>query len=283
MSLGARALSHFANPGPHARNLKAPNSHETDSDHANSQEVLRKAADEVGSDLTREQSQLLVRHAEMIDAANSGMNLTAVRGTQAIVDKLVAPSIRLLAPAGGWLPTIEWWSGRNVIDVGTGAGVPGVPMAILLPNCNFTLLEARAKKCRFLHEVLGGLGLDNVTVLNSRAEIAGRSPTHRERYDVAVARSVADLAVLAELVLPFVQVGGTAVLPKGGSGPELQAEIDRAAFAIDTLGSAPAIVEPRLDDASQTNREYWTVYLMKIAQTPSQYPRNAGIPNKRPL
>ena len=282
-SIGARALSHLSKSERGERTDRCACDRGSVGSITNPHEALKDAADEVGLDLTLEQHQLLVRHAEMIDEGNSRMNLTAVRGTQAIVNKLVAPSIRLLAPAGGWLPTIEWWSGRRVIDVGTGAGVPGVPMAILLPDCNFTLLEARAKKCRFLREVSGELGLDNVTVLNSRAEVAGRSPTQRECYDVAVARSVADLAVLAELVLPFVQVGGTAVLPKGGSEPELQAEIERAAFAINTLGSAPAIVEPRLNDSSSTDREYRTVYLMKIAQTPSQYPRNAGIPKKRPL
>lgn len=247
-------------------------------------DTLSHAAGQVGFQLTTALTNLLIRHAEMVHHANSTVNLTSVGDIDAIVSKLTAPSIQLLAPAGGWLPTAEWWTGRNVIDIGSGAGFPGIPLAILLPDCNFTLLEARSKKCQFLRDAVNQLGISNASVINSRAETAGQKQDHRERYDVAIARAVAPLPELAELVLPFVCVGGTAVLPKGGSDTDLRAEVQRASKAIDILGSAPAVVMGGDDDSSDVaSSNERTIYLMKIALTPSQYPRNAGIPRKRPI
>ena len=244
---------------------------------------LSNAAGQVGFQLTTAHTDLLVRHAEMVHQANSNVNLTSVGDADAIVSKLTAPSIQLLAPAGGWLPTAEWWTGRNVIDIGSGAGFPGIPLAILLPDCNFTLLEARAKKCQFLRDAVDQLGISNASVVNSRAETAGQKQDHRERYDVAIARAVAPLPELAELVLPFVCVGGTAVLPKGGTDSHLRAEVERAAHAIDILGAAPAVIMGSDDASDVASSNERIIYLMKIAPTPSQYPRNAGIPRKRPI
>ena len=245
--------------------------------------TLSRAAGQVGFQLTTAQTDLLTRHAQMVHHANSTVNLTSVGDADAIASKLTAPSIQLLAPAGGWLPTAEWWADRNVIDIGSGAGFPGIPLAILLPDCNFTLLEARAKKCQFMRDSVGQLGISNASVVNSRAETAGKKQGHRERYDVAIARAVAPLPELAELVLPFVCVGGTAVLPKGGSDADLRAEVEHASKAIDILGSAPAVVMGSDDSSDVALSNERIIYLMKIAPTPSQYPRNAGIPRKRPI
>ena len=229
------------------------------------------------------QIKLLMRHAQLIKSNNKVFNLTGVRGIRDIVAKLTVPSINLLSPAGGWLPTTEWWSGKRVIDVGSGAGFPGIPLAIMLPECDFTLLEARAKKCNFLREAAAELGLQNTAVENSRAETAGQNPRHREQYDVATARAVARLAELAELVLGFISVGGTAVLPKGGSDQELDDELQHAATALNTLGSAPPVVIPPLNSVVTADSQERLVYLMKLAPTPATYPRNAGVPRKRPL
>lgn len=257
--------------------------HEKQPHGENAVATIARAAQRVGFQLTNAQTDLLMRHAEMLHSASATVNLTSVRTTDAIVAKLVAPSIQLLAPAGGWLPTAEWWAGRSVIDIGSGAGFPGIPMAILLPECNFTLLEARAKKCHFMRDAIEQLGISNASVVNSRAETAGQKQAYRERYDVAVARAVAPLPELAELVLPFVCVGGTALLPKGGSDAELQSEVKTASKAIDTLGSAPAVVMDDNSGADAASGEERIVYLMKIAPTPDRYPRNTGIPRKRPI
>ena len=254
-----------------------------DSIRTGTKSALVKAARSVGFTATDSQVEQLVRHAELVDAANATANLTGLQGVSEIVAKLTIPSIKLLAPAGGWLPTSEWWDGRRVIDIGTGGGFPGIPMAVMLPECELTLLDARAKKCVFLHTAIAELGLANVTVVNSRAETAGRDPRHRERYDVATARAVARLPELAELVLGFVSVGGVAVAPKGGSARDLNDEFQRANKALSVMGSAPPVVLPPASGVADTPDAERLVYLMKIASTPATYPRNAGVPRKRPL
>ena len=245
--------------------------------------LVADAIRDVGFTPTVLQIKLLMRHAQLVEASNAVFNLTGVRGIRDIIPKLTVPSINLLAPAGGWLPTTEWWSGKRVIDVGSGAGFPGIPLAIMLPECDLTLLEARAKKCNFLREAAAELGLQNTEVENSRAETAGQNPRHREQYDVATARAVARLPELAELVLAFVNIGGTAVLPKGGSDQELNDELQHAATALNILGSAPPVVMPPLNSVVTADSQERLVYLMKLAPTPATYPRNAGVPRKRPL
>ena len=245
--------------------------------------LVADAIRDVGFTPTGMQIKLLMRHAQLVESNNKVFNLTGVRGIRDIIPKLTVPSINLLAPAGGWLPTTEWWSGKRVIDVGSGAGFPGIPLAIMLPECDFTLLEARAKKCNFLRDAAAELGLQNTEVENSRAEAAGQNPRHREQYDVATARAVARMAELAELVLGFISVGGTAVLPKGGSDQDLNDELQHAATALTTLGSAPPVVIPPLNSVVTADSQERLVYLMKLAPTPATYPRNAGVPRKRPL
>ena len=262
---------------------EVPAASETSMEPADIECIIADAIRAVGFAPTDLQVKLLERHAQLVDASNAAFNLTGVRGISEIVAKLTVPSINLLAPAGGWLPTTEWWNGKRVIDVGSGAGFPGIPLAIMLPECNFTLLEARAKKCDFLRNAVTKLGLKNAEVENSRAEVAGQNPLHRERYDVATARAVARLPELAELVLGFVSVGGTAVLPKGGKPQELDNELQSAAMALNTLGSAPPVVMPPFNDTESADSEERLVYLMKLAPTPSRYPRNPGVPRKRPL
>ena len=254
-----------------------------EAERADVQSALAEAVRSVGFAPTDSQVNLLARHAELVESTNAEFNLTGVRGIGDVIAKLTVPSINLLAPAGGWLPTTEWWSGKRVIDIGTGAGFPGIPLAVMLPECDFTLLEARAKKCDFLRDAVDQLGLQNAAVVNDRAEAAGQDPLHRETYDVATARAVARLAELAELVLPFVSVGGVAVLPKGGKPHDLENELQRAAMALNTLGSAPPVVIPPLNGDETADSEERLIYLMKVASTPAAYPRNPGIPRKRPL
>lgn len=166
--------------------------------------------------------------------------------------------------------------GTSLIDVGTGAGFPGLPIAIARPDCAVTLLEAQAKRCQFLNAVIEALSLKNVSVHTARAEIAGREDACREQYDLAVARAVAPLNVLAEYLLPFVRVGGYALCWKG---PAAKEEALDGAAAARLLGGA---LEPALPVDSGASGHI-IVPIRKIEKTLPAYPRKNGIPVKRPL
>ena len=166
--------------------------------------------------------------------------------------------------------------GSRLIDVGTGAGFPGLALAIARPDFRVTLLEAQGKRCQFLRAVCGELGLQNVTVVQDRAETLGRSEDHREAYDLAAARAVAPLNVLCEYLLPFVKPGGFALCWKG---PAVAEEMDDGAAAAEKLGGrAEEPVTLTWGDTRHT-----LLPIRKIETTLPLYPRKNGIPAKRPL
>ncbi len=166
----------------------------------------------------------------------------------------------------------------HVIDLGTGAGFPGLPLKILQPELQLTLVEATAKKASFLSHIVQVLRLEGVTVLAKRAEEVGQDAEHREANDWALARAVAPMTVLAEYLLPLVRVGGFALAQKG---KDAKGEVDAAKAPIEKLGA-------ELSELIQVNipgleEERWLVVLKKIAPTPAAYPRRPGMPSKRPL
>ena len=166
---------------------------------------------------------------------------------------------------------------HSLIDVGSGAGFPGLPLSIMLPDVHIVLVDALDKRVKFLQSVIDQLHL-NAEAVHARAEDAARRPELREHFDIAVARAVAPLNVLCEYLLPFVRVGGHMLALKG---PSLDAELSDAAFALDTLG---ARLE-RVENAEIPGRD-WShrlAYLEKTAPTPEKYPRKAGVPEKKPL
>jgi len=168
--------------------------------------------------------------------------------------------------------------GCSLIDVGTGAGFPGLPLAIARPDMHVTLLEAQGKRCKFLSAVCQQLGLENVTVINNRAEVTGREENHREQYDRAAARAVAPLNILCEYLLPFVKEGGSALCWKGPAVREEWVDGEAAAKA---LGASLC---PALEMAvSGTETHHVLVKMDKFEKTLPQYPRKNGIPAKRPL
>lgn len=168
--------------------------------------------------------------------------------------------------------------GARVIDVGTGAGFPGLPLAIARPDLSVTLLEAQGKRCQFLSAVCGQLGLANVTLVNDRAEVLGRAENHRESYDRALARAVAPLNILCEYLLPFVRVGGRALCWKGPAVGDEQADGEAAAGLLGgALGPLLEMEEPGMD----TRHVLAQIY--KNQKTLPQYPRKNGLPAKRPL
>ena len=164
------------------------------------------------------------------------------------------------------------------MDVGTGAGFPGLPLRIACPALRVTLIEATGKKAEFCRHVVERLGLEGVEVVHGRAEDVGQDPEHRQRYDVAVARAVAAMPVLAEYLLPLVRLGGQAIAQKGESGP---AEAHGAEAAIRLLGGRLRQVTPvELPGVAEAR---YLVMVEKVAATPPIYPRRAGLPGRRPL
>ena len=209
----------------------------------------------------------LERYAGALLEKNKVMNLTAITQPDQVA------TLHLLDCAA--LLPLSPLAGKTVIDVGTGAGLPGMVLALLTPDARFTLLDSLGKRIDFLQEVCDDMGLTHVTCVHARAEeFAGQ---HREQYDVAVSRAVAQLNVLCELTLPLVKVGGRFIAMKG---PEADAEAKAAANALKKLGGR--YEETRqftLPDGSARG----LVFCKKISQTPTVYPRNGGKIAKKPL
>jgi 16S rRNA (guanine527-N7)-methyltransferase len=202
---------------------------------------------------------------------NQRFNLTAITDPDQIRVKHFLDSLSC------WLAMRPAESAR-VIDVGAGAGFPGLPLKILRPEIHVTLVEATAKKASFIEHIVQVLGLQNVAVQARRAEDAGQMPEHREAYDWVIARALAPMRVLAEYLLPFAKVGGFVLAQKG---KDAQVEVNEAQNAFEKLGGElKEIIQvnvPRLEE------ERYLVVLKKIAPTPAAYPRRAGMPSKRPL
>ena len=207
----------------------------------------------------------------ILDEYNKKMDLTAVLDEDERIDRHDLDSA---APLAQGLLAPE----AKVIDVGTGAGFPGMPLLILRPDLNMTFLDALNKRIVFIEDALSRLGLKAQT-LHARAEDAARMPAHREMYDAAVSRAVASAAVLEELTLPFVKTGGAAIAWKG---PGVQDELTAARRAAFVLGGTVRGVTP----APVPGRDDWAHCLLitdKTGKTPKTYPRKAGTPNKKPL
>jgi len=208
-------------------------------------------------------------YREMLLDWNTRMDLTSVSDAETVqrhfLDSLLPLSFPGLIPEKG-----------RLIDVGTGAGFPGMPLAIACPGLEVTLLEAQGKRCRFLEAVQSALELTNVQVIQERAEVLGRAEGHREGYDRAVARAVAPLNVLCEYLLPFVRTGGLALCWKG---PAVFEEMeDGKSAALQVGGSVEEPIETALEE-----RRHVVVPIRKMEKTLPQFPRKNGIPVKRPL
>lgn len=203
---------------------------------------------------------LLARYGALLVEKNRVMNLTAITEPRDVATLHMLDCAALLNCAG--------FEGKTLIDVGTGAGFPGVPLAVLAPSLKVTLLDSLNKRVEWLGEACKALGLSNARALQARAEEAGRYADLRERFDFATARAVADLRVLAELCLPFVKVGGWFLAMKG---TDCNQELEQAQPLIAALGGRLEGVEDyAIPHTEVTHR---VVRIKKIAATPSQYPR----------
>ncbi len=202
---------------------------------------------------------------------NTRMNLTGITEPADIALKHYLDSLtvlKVLTKAGH----------SRLLDVGTGAGFPGLPLAIVLPRLRFTLLDSTAKKLRFIEEAGRDLGLDNIRIVHARAEDAGRDDAHRGTYDFVTARAVSRMPVLMECTLPMTKRGGLVIAMKGASAHE---ETRAAAKAISTLGGKLAgIDEVRLPNLENPR---FLVMVRKVGKTPRRYPRQAGAPSRDPI
>lgn len=233
-------------------------------------EILKRTAAANGLYLNEEQLSNFRQHYYLLLEGNKKCNLTAITEPDEVVIKHYYDSLTCLM-------ALDIPKDALVVDVGTGAGFPGLPIKIGRADIQLTLLDSLGKRVEFLKRVVASMGLEGVEVINGRAEDYGRSKG-REKYDLAVSRAVADLRVLAELCLPLVRVGGIMAAMKG---PDVSKEVEGAGEAMKLLGGGEIrVIEvelPHLDERKSI------IVIEKTHPTPERYPRRAGIPTKRPL
>jgi 16S rRNA (guanine527-N7)-methyltransferase len=235
------------------------------------EKLVRDAQELFHIHVTARQAMLLIAYEKELLEWNQKFNLTAIRDVESIRTKHFLDSFSC---------GLAWKANppNRLIDVGTGAGFPGLPLKILYPNMKLTLVESVGKKAMFCQHIVGVLGLENVDVVKSRAEDLGQDPKYRECYDWAIARAVAKLNVLSEYLIPLVKIGGRMIAQKGESGP---AEAQSAEGAMKLLGGKlEQLIPVHLPGVAD---DRYLVVVNKVAATPPKYPRKPGIPTKQPL
>jgi len=235
------------------------------------EKLLQEAQSLLQIRLAPRQVALLKRYEEELLEWNTRMNLTAIRDVAGIRTKHFLDSFTC---------SLAWRDRppESLIDIGTGAGFPGIPLKILYPAMRLTLVDSIGKKVEFCRHIVETLGLENVEVIQARAEELGQNRAYREQFEWAVARAVAQMNVLAEYLLPLVRVGGAALAQKGESAP---AEAHASEKAIRLLGGRlRQLVPVTLPGVAE---ERFLIIIDKIAATPQNYPRRVGVPARNPL
>lgn len=220
---------------------------------------------------SKEQQEQLITYYEMLVEKNKVMNLTAITEFEKVLDKHFLDSISLAQYVDLTKPV-------SVIDLGTGAGFPGMPLKIMFPDLKITLADSLNKRILFLDEVISELGLTDIQTVHARAEDLAHDPNYREQYDYCVSRAVANLSSLSEYCLPFVRIGGSFISYKSG---EIEEELAAAKKAIFLLGGQFDRVIPFQLEGTDLNRSF--VVIRKEKKTAKTYPRKSGMPTKKPL
>ena len=226
------------------------------------------ACQAIGIELEETEITKLGQYIYLLLETNKKFNLTAIKDPDVAWMRHVLDSLGLLSCTS---------DAKSLIDIGSGGGLPGIPLAITQPHLKITLLETTGKKARYLQEVADQLGLSNVTVVNDRAETAAHEPDKREQFDLATARAVGPLPVLLEFTMPFVRIGGAVLAIKGSKAEE---ELKEASHALEVFRAGEIMLLetlPGLDDESVIIR------IEKEKKTFKMYPRLPGIPKKEPL
>ena len=235
-------------------------------------DVLKAGAKEWGLTLTPPQVEAFGLYYEQLLTWNERINLTSITDYKEVQVKHFLDSLSCLQV----LDTVD--PDARCIDIGAGAGFPGLPLKIVWPRLQLTLLESVGKKVRFLTHMVEAMGLQETDIVQGRAEELGRNPDYREVFDVALARAVAQMSVLVEYALPLVRVGGIFVAQKGD---DIEVEMKSAGAAIELLGGRLQEIKPVYLPGSEIARHL--VVVQKLGPTTERYPRRPGIPAKRPL
>ncbi|MBU3091155.1 16S rRNA (guanine(527)-N(7))-methyltransferase RsmG [Clostridium sp. CM028] len=234
-------------------------------------DILNKASSNEGLEFSEKKYEQFMKYKDLIKEWNEKVNLTAIKEDEEIVKKHFIDSMKVFK-------FDQLKNAKNVIDIGTGGGFPGIPMKIIKPEVNIVLLDSLNKRVKFLNEVINSLQLENIKAIHGRAEDFAQEIQYREKFDVAVSRAVANLTVLSEYCIPYVKVGGYFVAMKG---PAVEEEIKQSKNAIRMLGGRIEHIEKVQIEDSDLNHNL--VIISKISQTHRKYPRKAGMVTKEPL
>ena len=235
----------------------------------NFEKIFLELANKININLTEEQIDKFYKYMKLLLEWNEKINLTAITDENEIVLKHFVDSLTVLK----YIKEDD-----KIIDVGTGAGFPGIPMAIMMPNTKITLLDSLNKRINFLNEVIKELNLKNVETIHSRSEDCGKDILYREKYDISIARAVANLSTLSEYLLPFVKIDGKMICMKGS---EVEEELNNSKYAIKELGGEISLQDEFCLPDTDIKRNI--IVIKKIKYTPKLYPRKAGLPSKEPL
>lgn len=234
---------------------------------------MEEECSQIGVTLSEKQMEQFFQYYEMLIQWNEVMNLTAITEMDQVVTKHFVDSMSLVKA----VPELGSKEIR-IMDLGTGAGFPGIPLKIAFPELKLTLLDSLNKRVKFLNEVIGALGLEKIEAVHGRAEDFGRNPEYRGHFDLCVSRAVANLATLSEYCMPFVKVGGAFIPYKSG---KVEEELNQARGAVKLLGGK---IENAVSfELPKTEGERTLVVIRKVEATAKKYPRKAGMPGKEPL
>lgn len=230
---------------------------------------FKNGLEKLNLELSNEQIDQFIQYYEMLVETNKVMNLTAITEFEDVIEKHFLDSLSICK-------VYDLNRDVKVLDMGTGAGFPGIPLKIAFPEINLVLADSLNKRIRFLQDVIDALGLKKVEALHTRAEEMARNKLYREQFDLSVSRAVANLSTLSEYCIPFVNEGGKFISYKSG---EIDEEVDQAKRAIKILGGR--IEDVHKFDLYEQKRSF--VIISKEKKTPKTYPRKAGTPSKQPL
>lgn len=233
--------------------------------------LLNKGLDELGIALNDDQKNKFLLYFDLLIESNKVMNLTAITDYEEVVTKHFIDSLSLVK-------AIDLSKPYRILDLGTGAGFPGIPLKIAFPHLNILLVDSLNKRIKFLNETIQKLGLTDIVAIHSRAEDLARDIKYRENFDLCVSRAVANLSTLSEYCLPFVKIGGYFIPYKSGKVLE---EIDVSTKAIKLFGGEIKRIESFM--LPGTDNERSLVLIFKRQATPKIYPRNSGKPSKEPI
>lgn len=232
-------------------------------------DTFKRELEKLEISISEEQLDQFISYYEMLIERNKVMNLTAITDFDEVIEKHFIDSLNLFRFA-------DLKADKTIIDMGTGAGFPGIPLKIAFPNLKITLADSLNKRILFLNDVISELGLTDIDTVHGRAEDLAKDKIYRENYDICVSRAVANLSTLSEYCLPFVKIGGQFISYKSGDCDE---EITNAKSAIFLLGGR--LNQIQKFEMNDNSRSF--VIIDKVNGTSKQYPRKAGLPSKKPL